>query len=475
MPKRRSKTVNVAAARRWSLNSESRIICCLDIACGYNVGDSALLQDFLSRAKQTDLRIGIVGLGYVGLPLALRCVDAGFDVLGLDIDDAKVKDIQAGRSYIKHIAYDSIAQARDAGWQVTTDFSQARQTDVLIICVPTPLDKHREPDLSFVISTTESLLPHLRPGQLLSLESTTYPGTTEEELLPRVEQQGLRVGEDFFLVYSPEREDPGNPNFTTRTIPKVVGGVTRNCLQAGQAVYEKIVDEVVPVSSTRAAEMTKLMENIHRAVNIGLVNEMKVAADRMDIDIHEIISAAATKPFGFVPYRPGPGLGGHCIPIDPFYLTWKAREYGVNTRFIELAGEINSSMPAWVMHKLANALNDHAKPIRGSKVLVLGLAYKKNIDDLRHSPSVELLELLRDAGADYAYSDPYVPSFPKLREHSFDLDNTPLTAESLAAADCVLIATDHDDFDYDMILEHAPLILDTRGRYRERHPKVVAA
>lgn len=439
------------------------------------MSEAAVLNDFLARAHQTDLTIGVVGLGYVGLPLALRCVDAGFRVIGFDIDPAKVDAIESGHSYIKHIAHQRIAAARAAGWQVTTDFAQARSVDALIICVPTPLDKHREPDLSFVISTTESLLPYLRPGQLVALESTTYPGTTEEELQPRIERQGLRIGQDIFLVYSPEREDPGNPNFTTRDIPKVVGGVTRACLSAGQAVYEKIVDQVVPVSSTRAAELTKLMENIHRAVNIGLVNEMKIAADRMGLDIHEIISAAATKPFGFVPYRPGPGLGGHCIPIDPFYLTWKAREFGVHTRFIELAGEINSAMPQWVMQKLASALNQHAKPIRGSRILVLGLAYKKNIDDLRHSPSVELLELLREAGADFAYSDPYVPHFPKLREHSFELSNTALTAQNLAAADCVLIATDHDDFDYAMILEHAPLILDTRGRYRQAHDKIVAA
>ncbi len=439
------------------------------------MSESAVLNDFLARAHRTDLTIGVVGLGYVGLPLALRCVDAGFGVVGFDIDPAKVDAIESGHSYIKHIAHQRIATARSAGWQVTTDFARASTVDALIICVPTPLDKHREPDLSFVISTTESLLPHLRPGHLVALESTTYPGTTEEELLPRIESQGLRIGHDVFLVYSPEREDPGNPNYTTRDIPKVVGGVTAACLSAGTAMYEKIVDQVVPVSSTRAAELTKLMENIHRAVNIGLVNEMKIAADRMGLDIHEIIRAAATKPFGFVAYRPGPGLGGHCIPIDPFYLTWKAREFGVHTRFIELAGEINSAMPQWVMQKLASALNNHAKPIRGSRILVLGLAYKKNIDDLRHSPSVELLELLREAGADFAYSDPYVPHFPKLREHSFELSNTPLTAQNLAAADCVLIATDHDDFDYTMILEHAPLILDTRGRYSEAHVKIVAA
>ncbi|MGJ8670310.1 MAG: nucleotide sugar dehydrogenase [Oceanococcus sp.] len=439
------------------------------------MNNSSVLETFLQRAEATDLTLGIVGLGYVGLPLALRCADAGFKVLGLDIDSKKIEYIEAGRSYIEHIPHADIAKARDAGWEVTTDFSRAGDVDALIICVPTPLNKSREPDLGFVIATTESLLPYLRSGQMVSLESTTYPGTTEEELLPRIEAQNLKIGEDIFLVYSPEREDPGNPNFTTRTIPKVVGGVTPACLQAGVAVYGKIVDQVVPVSSTRAAEMTKLMENIHRAVNIGLVNEMKIACDRMDLDIHEVITAAATKPFGFVAYRPGPGLGGHCIPIDPFYLTWKAREFGVNTRFIELAGEINSSMPQWVMQKIASALNERAKPIKGSKVLVLGLAYKKNIDDLRHSPSVEILELLRDQGAEFSYADPYVPEFPNLREHSFSLSHTELTAEVLANSDCVLIATDHDCFDYDMIQAHADLVIDTRGRYKQAFTNVVKA
>ena len=435
----------------------------------------SLLDDFLKRAGKKDLTIGIIGLGYVGLPLALRCSEAGYNVLGLDNDPTKIEHIEAGRSYIKHIPAADIAAARAAGWQVTTDFARARDADALIICVPTPLTKSREPDLGFVISTIESLLPHLRAGHLVSLESTTYPGTTDEELKTRIEAQGLTVGEDIFLVYSPEREDPGNPNFTTRTIPKVVGGCTPDCLQAGVAVYENIVDEVVSVSSTRAAEMTKLMENIHRAVNIGLVNEMKITADRMGLDIHEIISAAATKPFGFVAYRPGPGLGGHCIPIDPFYLTWKAREYGVHTRFIELAGEINSSMPLWVMQKIASALNQRGKAVKGSKILVLGVAYKKNIDDLRHSPSVEILELLREQGADFAYSDPYVPTFPKLREHSFKLSHVELTNEILQAQDCVLIATDHDCFDYAQLLEHAPLLIDTRGRYSQASPNLVQA
>jgi len=295
--------------------------------------------------------------------------------------------------------------------------------DALILCVPTPLNQYREPDLSFVINTTESLMPYLRPGQLFALESTTYPGTTDEELKPRIEAQGLKVGEDVFLVFSPEREDPGNAHFSTQTIPKVVGGYTPACLEAGVALYSKVIDQVVPVSSTKAAEMTKLLENIHRAINIGLVNEMKIVADAMGIDIHEVIRAAATKPFGFVPYYPGPGLGGHCIPIDPFYLTWKAREFGIHNRFIELAGEINSDMPKWVVGKLADALNDREKSIKASRILVLGISYKKNIDDMRESPSVELMELLQAKGAHIDYADPWVPVFPKMRVHYFGLSS----------------------------------------------------
>jgi len=347
--------------------------------------------------------------------------------------------------------------------------------DALIICVPTPLNHHREPDLGFVIGTMETLLPHVRPGQLIALESTTYPGTTDEELKTRLEGRGLVVGEDVFLVFSPEREDPGNPDFTTRTIPKVVGGCTPACLEAGRLLYGQVIDKVVPVSSTRAAEMTKLLENIHRAINIGLVNEMKMVADRMDIDIHEVIRAAATKPFGFVPYYPGPGLGGHCIPIDPFYLTWKAREYGIHTRFIELAGEINSDMPKWVLGKLADALNERERAIKGSRVLVLGIAYKKNVDDMRESPSVMLMELLRHKGAHIDYCDPWVPVFPKMREHYFDLASITLTPETVASYDAVLLATNHDAFDYAMILEHARLIVDTRGVYLDPSPKVVKA
>jgi UDP-N-acetyl-D-glucosamine dehydrogenase len=433
------------------------------------------LNQLISKLENHTAVIGIVGLGYVGLPLMLRFVDVGFKVLGIDIDSDKVAKLNQGKSYIEHISSQSIEKALAKGFQSTTDFSRAAEPDALIICVPTPLNAYREPDLSFVLNTTDALVPHMRAGQILSLESTTYPGTTDEELKPRLESRGFRVGEDIFLVFSPEREDPGNTKFETRTIPKICGGITPACLQAGIALYSPAIDMVVPVSSTRAAELTKLLENIHRAVNIGLVNEMKIIADKMGIDIHEVIRAAATKPFGFTAYYPGPGLGGHCIPIDPFYLTWKARQYGLHTRFIELAGEINNDMPHWVINKVADALNDRSCSIKGSKVLVLGIAYKKDVDDMRESPSVKLMEVLRDKGAEVAYSDPHVPVFPKMREHHFDLSSVPLTAESIAAYDVLLIATSHNAFDFDLIQKNAKLIVDTRGVYLNHFTNVVKA
>jgi UDP-N-acetyl-D-glucosamine dehydrogenase len=438
--------------------------------------DSSLpLAEFLAKLEQRSATIGIVGLGYVGLPLLLRFADAGYKVLGLDVDRSKVDKFNRGRSYIEHISGQRIECARGGGAEASTDFSRAAEADALIICVPTPLNAYREPDLSYVLTTVEALVPHMRTGQLLSLESTTYPGTTEEELLPRLQARGWTVGEDVFLVFSPEREDPGNPEFDTRTIPKICGGTTPACLQAGLALYRVAIDTVVPVSSTRAAELTKLLENIHRAVNIGLVNEMKIIADRMQIDIHEVIRAAATKPFGFTAYFPGPGLGGHCIPIDPFYLTWKARQFGLHTRFIELAGEINSDMPKWVVDKVGEALNQRGLAIKGSKILVLGIAYKRNVDDMRESPSVQLMELLRSKGAEIAYSDPHVPHFPAMREHHFDLDSVVLSAETVAEFDVVLLATDHTAFDYPMILDSARLIVDTRGVYRAHATNVVHA
>lgn len=440
-------------------------------------------NDLIQRIERKNAMVGIVGLGYVGLPLLLRCCEAGYNVIGFDISEDKVRALSKGKSYIEHISddriltYSSEAQKlRNSGtFQATCDFSQALEADILILCVPTPLNKYREPDLHFITDTVDSLLPYLRPGQMLCLESTTYPGTTDEELAPRVESRGLKIGEDMFLVFSPEREDPGNPDFTTRTIPKVCGGFTPSCLEVGVSFYSNIVDQVVPVSSTRVAELTKILENIHRAVNIGLVNEMKIVADKMGIDIHEAIRAAATKPFGFVAYQPGPGLGGHCIPIDPFYLTWKAREYGIHTRFIELAGEINASMPDYVVSKVILALNARQKAVSGSRILILGIAYKKNVDDMRESPSVVIMEKLRNLGAHISYSDPHVASFPKMREHHFDLSSVALAPDNLITYDCVVLATDHDKFDYSCLKQHAKLIIDCRGRYSEVTDSIIRA
>jgi len=433
------------------------------------------MNPLITSLKNSNSRIGIVGLGYVGLPLMLRFQEEGYKVLGFDIDAFKVTRLMEGESYIEHIKSEKIKNAVTNGFEATLDFKRIPEVDAIILCVPTPLNKYREPDLSYVLDTVDSIVPYLRKGQVISLESTTYPGTTEEELLPRIESKGLKVGQDVFLVFSPEREDPGRGDFTTKTIPKVVGGHTKNCLEVGIALYGKVIDKVVPVSSTKAAEMTKLLENIHRAVNIGLVNEMKIVCDKMGIDIHEVIDAAATKPFGFVAYRPGPGLGGHCIPIDPFYLTWKAREYGVHTRFIELAGEINSSMPSFVLKKIAKAMNERKKSVNGSKILMLGISYKKNIDDMRESPSVFLMEKLRAEGAIVEYTDPHVPVFPKMREHKFDLKSVPLTAENLKNFDCVVLTTDHDKFDYDLIIKNSNLVVDTRGKYRETFSNLVRA
>lgn len=421
--------------------------------------------------------IGIIGLGYVGLPLMLRFVEADFHAIGFDIDRTKIDLLNRGESYIKHINQSSIFESQKTGKFIATDdLSRADEPDVLIVCVPTPLGKHHEPDLSFVIDTINSLIPSLRVGQIVILESTTYPGTTAEEIQPRIEKQGFSIGEDIFLVYSAEREDPGNKNFSTQTIPKVVGGSTSSCLEVGVALYESIINKVYPVSSTKVAEMAKLIENIYRAVNISLVNELKIISDRMGVDIWEAIDAAATKPFGFTPFYPGPGLGGHCIPIDPFYLAWKAKEYGINSHFIELAGEINTKMPDWVIGKLVEALNNRGKAVNGSKVLVLGIAYKKNIDDTRESPASELMEILQQKGAIIYYSDPHIPIFPQKRDYYFDLKSMEINTDTLSQMDCVLLATDHDSFDYDLIQKNSVLIIDTRGRYRhENFTNVVKA
>lgn len=429
----------------------------------------------VAKFRNKEALIGIVGLGYVGLPLMLRYNSIGYRVLGIDIDEEKVGKLNEGESYIEHIPAEKIMAARKSGFEATTDFQRVSECDALILCVPTPLNKYREPDMSFVINTTDALKPYLRVGQIVSLESTTYPGTTEEELLPRVQEGGLVVGESIFLVYSPEREDPGNPNFETRTIPKVIGGHTPACLEVGVALYEQAIDQVVSVSSTKAAEMTKLLENIHRAVNIGLVNEMKVVADRMGIDIFEVVDAAATKPFGYTAYYPGPGLGGHCIPIDPFYLTWKAREYGLHTRFIELAGEINHYMPEWVVSKTVDALNDRGKALNGSKILLLGIAYKKNVDDMRESPALEIMNILVKKGAIVNYSDPHVPVFRSSDECRLDMTSVSLDEERLDMYDAVILATDHALFDYDLIENNAKLIIDTRGKFRSVRPNVVKA
>jgi UDP-N-acetyl-D-glucosamine dehydrogenase len=433
------------------------------------------MQNFLDSLAAKRLRVGILGLGYVGIPLAIRISAVGLPVLGFDILQDRVDELNAGTSPIKHFSDDDIGGMRVAGFEATTDFSRASECDALIICVPTPLNLYREPDLSFVTSTMDNLLPYLRKGQMLSLESTTWPGTTEEVLLPYVEKAGLSIGTDFFLVYSPEREDPGNASFDTQTIPKVIGGHTAACLELGTALYGAFIDRVVPVSSTKAAEMVKLLENIHRSVNIGLVNEMKVVADKMGLNIFEVIDAAATKPFGFAPYYPGPGIGGHCIPIDPFYLTWKAREFGLHTRFIELAGEVNASMPHYVVDKTIGALNTYGKAVKGSKILVLGIAYKRDVDDVRESPSVFIMELLRDLGADVAYSDSNLPHFPEMREHDFDLSSMPLTPENIRAQDAVLLLTDHSDVDYDLVAREARLVIDTRGKLGFSLPNVVRA
>ena len=426
--------------------------------------------DLINKFNRKEAIVGILGLGYVGLPLSISFVGAGIKVIGFDIDQEKVGKLMQGCSYIEHIDSDNIQKMLNSGFEATSDVSRIKEMDALIVCVPTPLNKYREPDLTYVINIVDSCLPYMRKGQILSLESTTYPGTTEEELMPRIESTGHKVGEDFFLIYSPEREDPGNQKFTTRTIPKVVGGHTQDCLQVGVKLYSQAIDNIVQVSSTKVAEMSKLLENIHRAVNIGLVNEMKIVADIMGIDIYEVIRAAATKPFGFTPYYPGPGLGGHCIPIDPFYLTWKSREYNINTRFIELAGEINTEQTKWVIQKVMNALNDKEKSVKNSKILILGLAYKKNIDDMRESPAIALIKLLKEKGAVIEYSDPHVPVYESCKMKSIEI-----TPENIQKYDLLLLVTEHDKFDFKMIQNNAQIVVDTRGIYKKKYKNVIKA
>ncbi len=422
-------------------------------------------QDLAKAIAEKSAVVGVIGLGYVGLPLIQAFTQAGFHCMGFDVDRTKVDALVAGRSYIKHIASSTIAQwIENRQLEPTADMGRLGEADVLLICVPTPLSDSRDPDLQFVEGTTRAIAKTLRPGQLVVLESTTYPTTTRDVMLPLLEESGLQVGRDFYLAYSPEREDPGNPDYSASGIPKVVGGIDSASGELAAALYRHAIVEVVPVSSPEVAEACKILENTYRAVNIALVNELKILFDRMGLDVWEVIDAAKTKPFGFQAFYPGPGLGGHCIPIDPFYLTWLARKQGLNTRFIELAGEVNSRMPDYVIGRLAEFLNDLGKPIKGSKICLLGMAYKKDVDDPRESPSFVLLEMLKARGADLSYNDPHIPKLPKMRHHDVpDLSSRELTPEFLAAQDCVLIATDHSAYDYEFIVQHSRLILDTRN------------
>ncbi len=429
--------------------------------------------------KGAQLRVGIIGCGYVGLPLGLRFAEAGHRVTGFDTDPVKVEKLNRGQSYIQHIPQNKIQQfVQSKHFGATTDFSRLAEVDAIIICVPTPLDQRREPDLSYVTDTAQAIRPHLQRGQLVVLESTTYPGTTEELVLPVLEETGMKcpvahgpdndqISTDFFLAFSPEREDPGNKQYGLAQIPKVVGGVNPPSGRAACSLYAQIVAKVIPVSSTQAAEMTKLLENIFRCVNIALVNELKMLGMRMGIDIWEVIDAAATKPFGFMPFYPGPGLGGHCIPVDPFYLSWKAREYDFATRFIELAGEVNTAMPYHVVDSVASALNERQKSLKGSRIMVLGVAYKKDVDDLRESPSLKIIEQLVLRGATVDYNDPHFAQIHKLRHYNFEgMKSAPIDAKALASYDCVLIATDHTAYDYPMIVESSQLVVDTRNATR---------
>lgn len=419
-------------------------------------------MNLIDRIKSRKADIGVIGLGYVGLPLVIEFCKAGFNVTGFDVDKKKISSLKKGKSYIKHINSSNIKKCGIL-LNPTTDFSKLNDMDCIVICVPTPINKYREPDLSYVFNTTETIAKYLRKGQLISLESTTYPGTTDEDMKAILEKTGLIAGKDFYLAFSPEREDPNNKDFSTSTIPKVVGGYTEQCLKIAKALYDTIVVKTIPVSSTKVAESTKLLENIYRAVNIALVNELKMLFDRMGIDVWEVIEAAKTKPFGFQSFYPGPGLGGHCIPIDPYYLTWKAREYDFSTKFIELAGEINTSMPYYVVYKTIEALNDKGIAIKNAKILILGLAYKKNVDDTRESSSFKLIEIFKERGAIVDYNDPYVPKAPKTRQHKLDKDGVPLTAQNLAGFDAVVISTDHSKYDPKFIVENSNLIIDTRN------------
>ncbi|HEX7153255.1 MAG TPA: nucleotide sugar dehydrogenase [Thermoanaerobaculia bacterium] len=431
--------------------------------------------ELLAKIERREARVGVIGLGYVGLPLVLLFAEAGFPVLGFDVDESKADALNRGDSYIRHIGADRVRHAFVGGTaNATADFTRLGECDAILICVPTPLGDHREPDLKYIRITGETIARHLRPGQLIVLESTTYPGTTREELLTRFSAKGFECGREFFLAFSPEREDPGNARFNTKNIPKVVGGIDPASQQVAVKLYGSIIDQIVPVSTTEIAESSKLLENIFRAVNIALVNEMKVVFDRMGINVWEVIEAAKTKPFGFMPFYPGPGLGGHCIPLDPFYLTWKAAEYGTWARFIELAGEINTSMPRYVIDRTVEAINQHGKSIVGASILVLGLSYKPDIDDDRESPSFELIELLMEKGAKVAYCDPFVPVARRGRKHDLGMASTACTADEFANYDAVLISTPHTAFKDQALYAKAKLVIDTRNIVHDA-PKIVRA
>lgn len=446
-----------------------------------------LKQNLISKIESKRAVIGIIGLGYVGLPLALLFAEKGFKVIGFDIDEKKIPILSKGNSYIKHIPSSRIRnQVSRKKFEATIDFSQLTSCDCIIICVPTPLNEHREPEMKYVLDSAKIIAEYIRPGQLIVLESSTYPGTTEEILLPLFEKRetgnGKReknnslpssvspftVGKTFFLAFSPEREDPNNPNYNTETIPKIVGGVTPNCLKVACALYNQAIKQTVPVSSAKVAEAAKLLENIYRSVNIALVNELKMVFDKMGIDVWEVIEAAKTKPFGFQAFYPGPGLGGHCIPIDPFYLSWKAREFDINTKFIELAGEINTYQPYYVVQKTIEVLNDHRITINDAKILMLGVSYKKNVDDTRESPSLKLIEIFEQKGAIVDYNDPYIPKLPPTRKYNFKKESVPISKANLSKYDLVLLSTDHDSFDYQLIANNSKLIIDTRNAFGRR-------
>jgi UDP-N-acetyl-D-glucosamine dehydrogenase len=417
--------------------------------------------DLRSRIRERKFKAGVVGLGYVGLPLAMELAAAGVPVVGIDVDAAKVRSLNAGKSYIGDIPSATVRRAVEAGlFSATTDFSAVAALDTVNICVPTPLRKTKDPDLSYIVSAAEQVEKHLHAGMLVILESTTYPGTTEEVLVPMLERKGLAVGRDVFLAFSPERVDPGNAQFTTRNIPKVVGGVTPSCSKVAAAFYGAFLENVHPVSRAAVAEMVKLLENTFRSVNIGLVNEVALMCDRMGLDVWEVIDAAKTKPFGFMPFYPGPGIGGHCIPLDPFYLSWKAKQFGFESRFIELAGAVNGQMPHYVVDKVGDALNRFRKSVNGAKVLVLGVAYKRDIDDVRESPALDILHLLGKKGASVSYCDPHVPA---LRDGGMRLKATPFSADAVRKADCVVVVTDHSAFDYALVARHAKVVVDTRN------------